>query len=66
MYCMPFTSFIIYVNCPAIYRGVGCLELLILVQGNARARRWDKREVEHPRLSHFFSEILLTAESGLL
>ncbi len=26
-----------------IYLGVGYLELLILMQGNARARTWDKR-----------------------
>ena len=49
----------------SIYLDVGYLELLILRQGNARARRRDERGVEHPRLSHFKSRtILLTAESG--
>ena len=32
------------------YHAAWAIELLILVQGNARARLWDKR-VEHPRLS---------------
>ena len=35
----------------SIYHDVGYLELLILVKGNARALTWDRREVEHPRLS---------------
>ena len=35
----------------SIYLDVGYLELLILRQGNARARRRDERGVEHPRLS---------------
>ena len=44
MYCM--LSVLLTVP---IYHGVGYLELLILRQGSARARMWDRREVEFPR-----------------
>jgi hypothetical protein len=37
------------------YDSAWAIELLILVQGNARARRWDKREVEN---SHVFCAII--------
>ena len=39
----------------SIYHDVGYLELLILRRGNARALPWDKRDVEHPRLSVYIT-----------
>ena len=57
VYC---TLFIII---DSIYLGVGYLELLILRQGNARARMWDKRS-RAPTSFHL--ALLLTADSGVL
>ena len=39
--------------------------LLILRYRFTRARRWDKRRVQHPRLFHSLKNLLLTAESGV-